>query len=50
MAMVVPEQLSPDRRVAFVLHDGFAVLFADIAGLVAGNQRGRRATAGPVGP
>jgi RNA polymerase sigma-70 factor (ECF subfamily) len=30
-AMVVLERLSPDQRVAFVLHDGFAVPFADIA-------------------
>src|ERR1700755_498323 len=30
-AMVVLEQLSPDQRVAFVLHDGFAVPFAEVA-------------------
>ncbi len=30
-AMVVLERLSPDQRVAFVLHDGFAVPFAEIA-------------------
>ncbi|WP_156689498.1 sigma-70 family RNA polymerase sigma factor [Mycobacterium sp. Marseille-P9652] len=30
-AMVVLERLSPDQRVAFVLHDGFAVPFADVA-------------------
>ena len=30
-AMVVLEQLSPDQRVAFVLHDGFGVPFPDIA-------------------
>ncbi|WP_188112853.1 sigma-70 family RNA polymerase sigma factor [Mycobacterium simiae] len=30
-AMVVLERLSPDQRVAFVLHDGFALPFADIA-------------------
>jgi RNA polymerase sigma-70 factor, ECF subfamily len=30
-AMVVLERLTPDQRVAFVLHDGFAVPFADIA-------------------
>jgi RNA polymerase sigma-70 factor (ECF subfamily) len=29
--MVVLERLSPDQRVAFVLHDGFAVPFADVA-------------------
>ncbi len=30
-AMVVLEKLSPDQRVAFVLHDGFAVPFAEVA-------------------
>lgn len=30
-AMVVLEQLRPDQRVAFVLHDGFAVPFSEIA-------------------
>jgi RNA polymerase sigma-70 factor (ECF subfamily) len=30
-AMVVLERLTPDQRVAFVLHDGFAVPFAEIA-------------------
>ena len=30
-AMVVLERLSPDQRVAFVLHDGFAVPFAEVA-------------------
>src|SRR5271156_73149 len=30
-AMVVLERLSPDQRVAFVLHDGFAVPFAEAA-------------------
>lgn len=30
-AMVVLERLTPDQRVAFVLHDGFGVPFADIA-------------------
>jgi RNA polymerase sigma-70 factor (ECF subfamily) len=30
-AMVVLERLTPDQRVAFVLHDGFAVPFGDIA-------------------
>jgi RNA polymerase sigma-70 factor, ECF subfamily len=29
-AMVVLEQLTPDQRVAFVLHDGFAVPFGEI--------------------
>lgn len=31
VAMVVLDSLSPDQRVAFVLHDGFAVPFAEIA-------------------
>lgn len=30
-AMVVLERLTPDQRVAFVLHDGFAVPFSEIA-------------------
>ncbi len=30
-AMVVLERLSPDQRVAFVLHDGFAVPFGQVA-------------------
>ena len=29
--MVVLEQLTPDQRVAFVLHDGFALSFAEVA-------------------
>ncbi|ORW07100.1 sigma-70 family RNA polymerase sigma factor [Mycobacterium kyorinense] len=31
VAMVVLERLSPDQRVAFVLHDGFAVPFTEVA-------------------
>ena len=31
VAMVVLDSLSPDQRVAFVLHDGFAVPFTEIA-------------------
>lgn len=30
-AMVVLERLTPDQRVAFVLHDGFAMPFSEIA-------------------
>lgn len=30
-AMVVLERLGPDQRVAFVLHDGFAIPFAEVA-------------------
>ena len=48
-AMVVLERLNPDQRVAFVLHDGFAVPFAEVA-RGAGNQRGRRPAAGLAGP
>jgi RNA polymerase sigma-70 factor (ECF subfamily) len=33
-AMVVLERLNPDQRVAFVLHDGFAVPFAEIASVL----------------
>lgn len=33
-AMVVLERLTPDQRVAFVLHDGFAVPFDEIAGVL----------------
>lgn len=33
-AMVVLERLSPDQRVAFVLHDGFAVPFAEVAAVL----------------
>jgi RNA polymerase sigma-70 factor, ECF subfamily len=33
-AMVVLERLSPDQRVAFVLHDGFAVPFPEIAAIL----------------
>ena len=53
-AMVVLERLTPDQRVAFVLHDGFAVPFDEIADVLgvdagvgpsaglAGTPRGRR--------
>ena len=30
-AMVVLERLTPDQRVAFVLHDGFAIPFDEVA-------------------
>ncbi len=58
-AMVVLERLTPDQRVAFVLHDGFAVPFAEIAAVLgvsatAARQlasRARRAVAvAPEGP
>jgi RNA polymerase sigma-70 factor (ECF subfamily) len=34
-AMVVLEKLTPDQRVAFVLHDGFGVPFSEIASILA---------------
>jgi RNA polymerase sigma-70 factor, ECF subfamily len=34
-AMVVLERLTPDQRVAFVLHDGFAVPFDEVADILA---------------
>src|SRR5712672_2377618 len=37
-AMVVLERLTPDQRVAFVLHDGFAVPFADVAEVLGTNE------------
>src|ERR1700751_57565 len=55
--MVVLERLSPDQRVAFVLHDGFAVPLAEVAGVLGVSEaaarqlasRGRKAvTAGPA--
>jgi RNA polymerase sigma-70 factor, ECF subfamily len=57
-AMVVLERLSPDQRVAFVLHDGFAVPFVDVADILgttasAARQlasRARRAVAGQPPP
>ncbi|SOJ53672.1 ECF RNA polymerase sigma factor SigJ [Mycobacterium simulans] len=41
-AMVVLEQLSPDQRVAFVLHDGFAVPFAEVADVLGTNEAAAR--------
>ncbi|KUI30121.1 RNA polymerase subunit sigma [Mycobacterium sp. IS-1742] len=57
-AMVVLERLTPDQRVAFVLHDGFAVPFPEIADVLgvspAGARqlaaRARRAVAGGAAP
>lgn len=57
-AMVVLERLTPDQRVAFVLHDGFAVPFAEIADVLgisvaAARQlasRARRTVAGAPPP
>ena len=47
-AMVVLERLTPDQRVAFVLHDGFSVPFGEIADVLgiseaAARQRASRA-------
>jgi len=52
-AMVVLDQLPPEQRVAFVLHDAFAVPFSEIAGTLGVSEatarqyasRGRRAVA-----
>lgn len=48
-AMVVLERLTPDQRVAFVLHDGFAVPFGEIAP-VCGRQRRRGPSVGVARP
>lgn len=52
-ALVVMDNLTPEQRVAFVLHDAFAVPFAEIAGILGVSEaaarqhasRGRRAAA-----
>jgi RNA polymerase sigma-70 factor (ECF subfamily) len=41
-AMVVLERLSPDQRVAFVLHDGFAMPFAEVAEVLGINDTAAR--------
>src|SRR6059058_3543258 len=41
-AMVVLERLSPDQRVAFVLHDGFAVPFCDVADVLGTTEAAAR--------
>jgi RNA polymerase sigma-70 factor, ECF subfamily len=41
-AMVVLERLSPDQRVAFVLHDAFAVPFAEVAEVLGVNEAAAR--------
>lgn len=40
--MVVLERLTPDQRVAFVLHDGFAVPFADVADVLGTSREAAR--------
>ena len=42
VAMVVLERLSPDQRVAFVLHDGFAVPFAEVADVLGTSEAAAR--------
>ncbi len=41
-AMVVLENLTPDQRVAFVLHDGFAVPFTEIADVLGSTPESAR--------
>jgi RNA polymerase sigma-70 factor, ECF subfamily len=41
-AMVVLERLNPDQRVAFVLHDGFSVPFAEVAEVLGTNEAAAR--------
>ncbi|MGV0795098.1 sigma-70 family RNA polymerase sigma factor [Mycolicibacterium sp. XJ1819] len=41
-AMVVLERLNPDQRVAFVLHDGFAVPFGEIAAVLGVSEAAAR--------
>src|ERR1700749_2509232 len=41
-AMVVLERLSPDQRVAFVLHDGFSVPFSEVADVLGTNEASAR--------
>jgi RNA polymerase sigma-70 factor (ECF subfamily) len=41
-AMVVLERLSPGQRVAFVLHDGFALPFAEVAEVLGTNEAAAR--------
>jgi len=41
-AMVVLENLTPDQRVAFVLHDGFAVPFTEIADVLGASPESAR--------
>jgi RNA polymerase sigma-70 factor, ECF subfamily len=41
-AMVVLERLNPDQRVAFVLHDGFAIPFAEVADVLGTNEAAAR--------
>ncbi len=57
-AMVVLERLSPDQRIAFVLHDGFSMPFSEVAEVLGTNEpaarqlasRARKAVAGQAPP
>jgi RNA polymerase sigma-70 factor (ECF subfamily) len=40
--MVVLERLTPDQRIAFVLHDGFSVPFAEVAEVLGTNEAAAR--------
>ncbi len=40
--LVVLGRLSPDQRVAFVLHDGFAMPFAEVAGVIGASEAAAR--------
>ncbi|TPG34622.1 sigma-70 family RNA polymerase sigma factor [Mycolicibacterium hodleri] len=42
VAMVVLERLTPDQRVAFVLHDGFAMPFGEVAKVLGGSAASAR--------
>ncbi|EUA19290.1 sigma-70, region 4 family protein [Mycobacterium xenopi 3993] len=48
-AMVVLERLSPDQRVAFVLHDGFGVPFSDVADVLGTTEAAARQLASRPG-
>jgi RNA polymerase sigma-70 factor (ECF subfamily) len=41
-AMVVLERLSPDQRIAFVLHDGFALPFVEVADVLGTSEAAAR--------
>ncbi len=57
-AMVVLERLSPDQRIAFVLHDGFSMPFSEVAQVLGTNEpaarqlasRARKAVSQPALP
>jgi RNA polymerase sigma-70 factor, ECF subfamily len=57
-AMVVLERLSPDQRIAFVLHDGFSMPFSEVAQVLGTSEaaarqlasRARKAVAGQPPP